>query len=447
MTTTTPTHAEQPPGLRRTAVAGSAGMFIEFYEYGIYGSFAPAISATFFPQSEAGTGLLLTYGIFAVTFLFRPLGGVVLGVLGDRLGRRTALLLSIGIITVATTMIGILPGYHVLGIAAPILLLVLRLAQGFSAGGEVSAAVTLVGEHAPPAKRAFYISFVQAASFSALLIGTLLGVILTRALGEDAVQSWAWRIPFLVALPLGVVGIWIRRKVAEPPAFEKLRENDEIAASPLKDAFRTRDNRRRMLMAAALPMLNSVGYYVLFNYLPTYLSKQLKFSSAASFTITSVGLVALIASIPFAARLADRYGRRTLLIGSAIAMAVVAYPAYLVMQQGSFALAVLGIIVLAVLFAGNTGVIHTALMELFPASIRTTSYSIGYNIGLAVFGGGGPLIVTALIARTGDPGIPAYYVILSGVVTALCTIYLAETRNRVVSPGNPSMGVTRTASQ
>jgi Major Facilitator Superfamily len=268
MTTTTPTHAEQPPGLRRTAVAGSAGMFIEFYEYGIYGSFAPAISATFFPQSEAGTGLLLTYGIFAVTFLFRPLGGVVLGVLGDRLGRRTALLLSIGIITVATTMIGILPGYHVLGIAAPILLLVLRLAQGFSAGGEVSAAVTLVGEHAPPAKRAFYISFVQAASFSALLIGTLLGVILTRALGEDAVQSWAWRIPFLVALPLGVVGIWIRRKVAEPPAFEKLRENDEIAASPLKDAFRTRDNRRRMLMAAALPMLNSVGYYVLFNYLP-----------------------------------------------------------------------------------------------------------------------------------------------------------------------------------
>lgn len=414
--------------VRRTAVAGSAGMFIEFYEYGIYGSFAPVIATVFFPQSEGPAGLILTFGIFAVTFLFRPLGGVVLGVIGDRLGRRTSLLLSLGVITLATTLIGIVPGYEILGLAAPILLLLLRLAQGFSAGGEVSAAVTFVGEHAPTEKRAFHVSFVQAASFSALLIGTLLGVILTQSLGEDALHSWGWRIPFLMALPLGLVGVWIRRKAPEPPAFEQRRENEELATNPLKDAFRTSDNRRRLLIAITLPMLNSVGYYVIFNYLPTYLSEQLNFSSVASFGITSIGLVALIVSIPFAGRLADRLGRRPLLLGSGIAMAALAYPAYLVMQQGSFALAVLGIVLLAVLFAGNTGVIQTALMELFPASVRTTSYSIGYNIGLAIFGGAGPLIVTALIASSGDPGIPAYYVILAAVVTAVCTIYLAENR-------------------
>lgn len=425
----TTTRVDNVSSVRRTAVAGSAGMFIEFYEYGIYGSFAPVISTVFFPQSEGLIGIILTFGIFAVTFLFRPLGGIVLGAVGDRLGRRTALLLALGLITVATTLIGALPGYAVLGITAPLLLMLLRLAQGFSAGGEVAAAVTFVGEHAPPGKRAFYVSFVQAASFVALLVGTLLGVILTQSLGENALHSWGWRIPFVMSLPLGLVGVWIRRTVAEPPAFEKLRKNEELTTHPLKDAFRTRNNRRRLLIAATLPMLNSVGYYVLINYLPTYLSTELNFSSTASFTITSVGLVALIVAIPFAAWLSDRVGRRPLLVGSGTTMAVLAFPAYLLMQQGSLALAVLGIIVLAILFSGHTGVIQTALMELFPASVRNTSYSLGYNIGLAIFGGAGPLIVTTLIASSGDPGIPAYYVILSAVATAICTIYLAETRN------------------
>lgn len=430
MTRTPSTEVNRPVSFRRTAVAGSVGMFIEFYEYGIYGSFAPVISAVFFPSAEGATGLLLTYGIFAVTFLFRPLGGVVLGVLGDRVGRRTALLTSVAIITVATTLIGVLPGYNVIGLAAPVLLLLLRLAQGFSAGGEVSAAVTLVGEHAPPEKRAFYVSFVQAASFAALLVGTLLGVVLTRTLGEEALQSWAWRVPFLVALPLGLVGVWIRRKVAEPPAFEELRKKDELASSPLKAAVSTRSNRQRMLMAAALPLLNSVGYYVLFNYLPAYLTNQLNFSSSAGFAITSVGLVTLIVAIPFAARLSDRYGRRPLLIASGVIMAVVVYPAYLVMQQGTVSLAILGIVVLAVVFAGHTGVIHTALMELFPAAVRTTSYSIGYNIGLAIFGGGGPLVVTALIARTTDPAVPAYYLIIACAITIVGAVVLTESRHR-----------------
>jgi MHS family proline/betaine transporter-like MFS transporter len=167
-------------------------------------------------------------------------------------------------------------------------------------------------------------------------------------------------------------------------------------------------------------------YYVIFNYLPTYLSKQLKFSPAESFMITSLGLVVPIIVIPFAGRLADRFGHRPMLIASGLAMAILA-PAYLVMQQG-FALAVVGIAILALIFAGHTASFHAALMELFPASVRTTSYSIGYNVGLAIFGGGGPLLVTTLIASSGDPGIPAYYVIFPAIVTVLCTAFLAETR-------------------
>lgn len=431
--TATNSRPQSDTSYRRTAVAGSVGMFIEFYEYGIYGSFAPVIASVFFPTGGGVAGLLLTYGIFAVTFLFRPLGGAVLGVLGDRLGRRKALLVSLAIITFATTLIGLTPGYAVIGLAAPVLLLLFRLAQGFSAGGETSAAVTLVGEHAPAARRAFYVSFVQAASFTALLTGTFLGLVLSRTLSEDALHTWGWRIPFLLALPLGLVGLWIRRRIAEPPAFEELRQSDELAQSPLKEAFATKENRRRILMAGCLPLLNSVGYYAVFNYLPTYLSKQLDFSTTESFTITSIGLLALIVTIPLAAALSDKLGRKPVMVGASIAMAVLTYPAYLVMQQGTVGLAILGIVLLAVLFAGHTGVIHSVLMELFPASVRTTSYSIGYNIGLAVFGGAGPLIVTALIASTGSPAIPAYYVIFASVVSGACAVFLAESRGRSVA--------------
>ncbi|QTD94937.1 MFS transporter [Burkholderia anthina] len=417
-------------GIGQTVTAGASGMFLEFYEYGIYGTFAPVISKVFF-TGDAISGLLLTYGIFAVTFLFRPVGGAVLGALGDRLGRKAALLISLSIISVATTLIGLLPGYATIGIAAPILLTLCRLAQGFSAGGETSAAVTLIGEQAPPNRRAYYVSFIQSASFLALLSGTLIGILLSSTLTDEALRSWGWRVPFLLALPLGAIGLWIRHDVPESKAFEELSGKKVLEANPLKAAVGSGENRRLLFLAMTVPMLNNIGYYVLFNYLPTYLSsKSIGFSPAASFAVTSIGLAALIVTIPFAARVADRFGRRPALICSSLAMALCAYPAYLGMQQKSLMLAIVGILLLAVIFAGNTGVIHTVLMEMFPPAVRTTSYALGYNVGLAIFGGAGPLLVTLLIGRTGNPAIPAYYITFAALVTSLFTLFLAETGAR-----------------
>ncbi|EMY35977.1 major facilitator superfamily protein, partial [Arthrobacter crystallopoietes BAB-32] len=281
---------------RRATLAGSAGMFIEFYEYGIYGAMAPIIAQVFFPQDSGPVGILATWAIFGVTFLFRPLGGIVLGVLGDRFGRKRALLMSIWIITIATVLIGLTPGYAAIGIAAPVLLLLLRLAQGFSAGGEVSAAMTFVGEHAEPRRRAFSVSFVQVASFAALLCGTSLGIVLTSLLDDAAMNSWGWRIPFLVALPLGLAGLWIRRTIGETEVFEQGKKEGKIGNSPFREMLSTPANRRNVGIAMVLPILNGVGYYVIFNYLPTYLSKSLNFAASTSFIITSIGLAMLCLS-------------------------------------------------------------------------------------------------------------------------------------------------------
>lgn len=415
---------------RKATIAGSAGMFIEFYEYGIYGAMAPILAVVFFPDSEGLIGVLATWAIFGVTFLFRPLGGIVLGILGDRVGRKKALMYSIWIITIATTLIGITPEYLAIGVAAPILLLLFRLAQGFSAGGEVSAAMTFVGEHAQPKRRAFSVSFVQVASFAALLTGTTLGIILTSLLDESSMHSWGWRIPFLIALPLGLVGLWIRRSIGETDVFTESKEEGKLASNPLKEIFESRDSRRKLWIAMILPILNGVGYYVIFNYLPTYLSSSLEFTASAGFIITSIGLAVLCLSIPFAGMAADKIGRRKVLLGSAALMAVLTYPAYTVMQNGDMAWAIGGIVVLAVLFAGQAGVIHTSLLELFPSAVRTTAYSLGYNIGLAIFGGAGPLIVTAIIAQTGNMDVPAYYVIGAAVATFICALVLTETKAR-----------------
>lgn len=417
-----------PPGagVRKTVLGGSFGMFLEFYEYGIYGFFAPVLAKVFF-TGDGVVGLLLTYGIFAVTFLFRPIGGVVLGAIGDRYGRKTALLISLTIITLATTIIGLIPSYAAIGIAAPIVLTICRLAQGFSAGGEVAAAVTLIGETAPPKKRAFFVSFVQIASFIALLTGTVMGLFLSNILSPEAFQSWGWRIPFLLALPLGIIGLWIRRHVPESEAFETGRHGSRDKVNPLKAAFSTAENRRYIALALFIPLLNNIGYYVLFNYLPTYLKNMTGLTPGQTFAITSVGLLTTIIAIPFAAALADRIGRKPVLITSSLTMALAVYPGYLAMQTGGLGTAFASIMVLALIFAGNTGVIHTVLMEIFPPSVRMTSYSLGYNVGLALFGGGGPLLVTYLISKTGNPGIPAFYIIIASVATAAFVAMIRET--------------------
>lgn len=416
-----------PRTLRRVTLGGSVGTYVELYDYAIYGFLASTIALVFFPGEGSDAALLMTYGVFGLTFAIRPLGGVVLGVLGDRIGRRFALVFAITLMTAATAGVGLLPTYAAVGIAAPILLLCMRLLQGFSAGGEAPAANSFVAEYAPSARRAWYTCFTQVGSFTALLTGALLAAGLTGLLGQDAMQAWGWRIPFLVALPIGVIGYYIRSRLQDSPEFRKVRESEQVSSNPIKETFTGSANITAIVLAILLPLLNGSGYYILFVYMPTYLSNSLDFSAVDGLLVTSVALVVLIVSMPFAARLSDRYGRRVVLAGSAFGLAVLAYPCYWVMTRGSLELAVIGAAVMACVFSGHTAIIHTALVELFPTRLRTTGYSIGYNVSTAIFGGGAPFLVTYLIQAMDNTSVPAYYVIATAIGTAIAALAMKET--------------------
>lgn len=401
---------------RKITAAGCVGIFAELYDNGIFGFMAATLAVVFFPDSQ--NALMLVFVGYAISFFFRPIGGVICGHLGDRFGRQRMLVFVILLISVATAAIGLLPTYSAIGVAAPILLILLRVLQGFSVGGEAAGAMTFLAEHAPQGKRGLYTSFAQVASFLSLLTGTLIAAAMTSGLGAERMESFGWRIPFLLAVPLGITGIYIRRRISDTPNFTRLREEDGLSKNPLKEAFSSPVHRRAMLLALFIPLMNGSGYYVLFTYMPTFMNKELEFGKVQGLLVTAISLVAIAIAIPFMGALSDRVGRKKVLAGAAIAMAIAGFPCYLLIGTGSVPLAALGACVMAVIFAGHTGVIHVLLVELFPTRVRYSAYGLGYNISSALFGGTAPLLMTYLIGQTGNVYIPAFY----AVITALGTL-------------------------
>ena len=401
---------------RKVTLAGCVGIFAELYDNGIFGFMAGTLGAVFFPHSS--NAVQLVFLGYAVSFFFRPFGGVICGHLGDRIGRQRMLVFVILLISAATAAIGVLPTYASLGIAAPALLILLRVMQGFSVGGEASGAMSFLAEHAPEGKRGLYTSYAQIASFLSLLTGTLLAAALTSGLGADRMESYGWRIPFLLAIPLGITGIYIRKRISDTPNFTRLQESGGLSRNPLKEAFSSAEHRRAMLLALFIPLMNGSGYYVLFTYMPTFMSSELHFSKVQGLLVTSTSLVAISLAIPYMGRLSDRVGRKKVLAVSAIGMVIAGIPCYLLIGTGNVPLAILGACVMAVIFAGHTGVIHILLVELFPTKVRYSAYGLGYNISSALFGGTAPLLMTYLIHRTGNVDMPAFY----AVATALGTL-------------------------
>ncbi|MEU5593971.1 MFS transporter [Streptomyces sp. NPDC020298] len=404
-----------PSTARRITLAGCIGIFAELYDNGIFGFMAGTLATVFFPGSQDAVQLVFLG--YAVSFFFRPLGGVICGHLGDRLGRRRMLVFVILLISAATAAIGVLPSYAAIGVAAPALLILLRIAQGFSVGGEASGAMSFLAEHAPEGKRGLYTSYAQIASFLSLLTGTLIAAAMTSGLGADRMESWGWRIPFLLAVPLGITGIYIRRRISDTPNFMRLREENGLSRNPLKEAFSSAEHRRAMLLALFIPLMNGSGYYVLFTYMPTFMSTELHFGKVQGLLVTASSLVAICLAIPYVGRLSDRVGRKKVIAGSAIAMAVVGIPCYLLIGTGNVVLAIVGACVMAVVFAGHTGVIHILLVELFPTRLRYSAYGLGYNLSSALFGGTAPLLMTWLIATTGNVNMPAFYAVLTALGT------------------------------
>lgn len=419
--------------VRRATVAGALGSFVEWYDYGIYGLLATYLAINVMGSADAGSLFLTNVG-FLVSFLARPFGSVICGYLGDKMGRKNLLSTLLLLISGATAAIGLIPSHAAIGIAAPILLILLRILQGFSAGGEVAGAMSFVGEYAPNRSRNFAMSFIAVGSFLALLFGSLLSTGLIVMLGDATMESWAWRIPFLVAVPLGYVGFYIRSRMEDTPHFQALRENNHVERNPLRAVFTSKKHIQAIIITIFLPALNGPGYYLLFAYMPTYLKTSLgeghNFGSVQALMVTAVGLVAIIIAIPFMALLSDRIGRKPVLALSAIAMAAASYPMFAFIATGQTGLAMAGALVMALAFAGHAAVVHTVLTEIFPTTVRYSAYSIGFSISTIIFGGSAPLIMTELIRTTGNSMVPAWASIITAMLTLTTVLFLKETKGQ-----------------
>lgn len=417
-------HAAARPSLTRTVTAGAIGNVLEWYDFGLFGFFAPVIAREFFPAQAQLSSLRDTFGVFATGFLMRPLGGILFGYIGDRLGRKRALELSVLLMAVSTVLMGILPAYASLGLAAPLLLTLLRLLQGLSVGGEYIGSMSFLAEHAPPARRGFLGSW---SAFSVVL-GSLLGsgtaALCVGLLSEADLAAWGWRVPFLGGILIGLVGLWLRLGVEETPTFLKIQKTGNLAANPVIEAVR--NDLGPIATTLGLTGLSSVGFYLPFMWLPTWLAhiNQPPLPESLALTANTIALVALLVLPPLTALVSDRVGRKPMFLISALGYALLSYPLFLLMTAGTFTTALLGGLVFAACNSLFSGCMAAAMVELFPTRTRYTGVAIGYNIGQALLGGTAPLVGTALIQLTGNDLAPAFYLIGCALVAGVASLFL-----------------------
>jgi MFS transporter, MHS family, proline/betaine transporter len=417
--------ASVPTPVRRKAVlAASIGNFIEWFEFGLYGFFAAAIAANFFPGSHS---LISTFAAFGVSFVLRPLGALIFGHFGDRMGRRTTLSISIIGMSAATFVIGLLPNYDGIGLAAPILLVVARVVQGFSAGGEFGGATAFMVEYAPAHRRTFYGSWQMFTQFAATLVATVIGALLSMALTPEALTDWGWRVPFLVTLPLGAIGLYLRLRLDETPEFQA--SSPEDSGAPLMITLRK--HWPNVLKVIGLIISGTTCTYMVQAFWPAFLVKNLGIPQADMFVAMMVGISALLLTCPAWALLADRIGRRKpFLIATPLALMVLAIPMYQLILSGSFALIVLAYVLLGLLMAPSLAAISTAIAEAFPTEVRYSGLSLAYSAAVSIFGGSTPLILSTLVETTGNPMSPAYYLIAVAAVSVLAAFALTDTSTK-----------------
>lgn len=434
-----------PPSAVRKAVTGaSIGNAVEWFDFAIYGFLATYIAAKFFPAGNDTAALLNTFAIFAAAFFMRPLGGFVFGPLGDRIGRQRVLAVVILLMSAATLAIGLLPTYEAIGVAAPLLLLFLRCLQGFSAGGEYGGGAVYLAEYAPDDRRGLIVTFMAWSGVVGFLLGSITVTVLQAALPAAAMDSYGWRIPFLLAAPLGMVGLYIRLRLDDTPEFTRLSSTDNVAKRPLREAVTT--SWRSILQVIGLFLIFNVGYYVVFTFLPTYLIKTLEYSKTASFTsITLASLVALVLILPFAA-LSDRVGRKPMLIAGSACFAVLAYPLFLLLNSGSLAAAITAHCILAAIESVYISAAVTAGVELFATRVRYSGFSVGYNIAVAGFGGTTPYVVTWLTSHNGVMA-PAFYLIVAAVLSLVTVLGLRETAGAPLRAGSRPLDVLHDATR
>ena len=424
--------SERSLALRRAATASFIGNFIEWFDYASYGYLATVIGLAFFPEADKSVQLMSTFAVFAMSFILRPVGAVVWGAWGDRWGRRWALSWSILIMSGSTFFIGLLPTYSIIGIAGAIGLLLLRMIQGFSASGEYAGAGTFLAEYAPPSRRGIYTSLVPASTACGLLAGSLMVTGAFWLLTDEAMNAWGWRVPFLLAGPLGLIGRYIRVHLEDSPAYQEMRaempqeEKSESWSEPLR--LLLREHLHDTLITFGVSCLNAVAFYMLLSYMPTYVHEELGFSQDTATLATSAMLVVYIISIFIMGHLSDSFGRRRMLIAACVAFIVLTVPLFVVMTKatGMLLVVILCQVVFAIILTANDGTLATFLAESFPTNVRYSGFALSFNGANALLGGTTPFIVTWLIKVTGSPLAPAVYLTVIALI-AMVAIFQSRT--------------------
>lgn len=410
---------------RRAVAAAGVGNAIEWYDYTIYGYLAVTLGAVFFPSADPATSLLAAFAAFAVSFLIRPVGGILFGVIGDRVGRQRTLATVVVLISAATFAVGLLPSYAAIGFWAPVLLVALRIIQGLSAGGEVGGATAFLAEYAPDRSRGLQVGWLNISALPGCLAGALLVTVLTVNLSPGAMMSWGWRIPFLIAGPLGVVGLYLRLKIEDTPAFQKVLREGMVTRNPLRETI-TR-NGRGIVLCGALTTMHAVGFYLMLAYIPNYLTTSHGYERGQALLSTVVAIVVAIVVIPLTSALSDRIGRRPVIASACIGYLLCAYPMFTLLSSGETRYIILAQIILGVLFGTYAGAPFSAMIELFATRVRYTAFSVGYNVAIAIFGGTAPMIAAWLVSTTDLAQAPAFYVMGAALIGLVAVFFISET--------------------
>lgn len=419
------TVAKNKPNDKQIILSCMIGNALEWYDFVIYGYFASLLGALFFPTFDPFTQTLASWGVFWSGFLVRPLGAIVFGYIGDKVGRKTALSFSIYVMTIPTALIGCLPTYEQIDIFAPLLLILMRSLQGFAMGGEYTGAVIFLTEHAKPGQRGIWGSWANFSVVIGVIIGSLVATLSNTLLPQEIMVSWGWRLPFIFSVVGGIVGAYIRRHLVDPAVFlaiKEIKDQAHIPVRPLRTLFL--EHKAKLGHLILLDFLTAIGFYMVTVFMATYFKTHLNLEGGKVFFMHTMNMVLLAIFIFLGGSLTDRIGRKRVLAYACFGVILLSFPLFQDLQLGSYKHAAFAQMVLAVMVGLFLGAIPISLSEIMPMSVRYSGVSLGHNLSMSIFGGSTPLIVTELIKVTHDLKAPAYLLIAAAVLSLIAVYFL-----------------------
>lgn len=417
--------------MRKILISSMIGNALEWYDFVLYVQFSTIIGKLFFPSDDPFTSLLATFGIFAVGFVMRPIGGVLFGFLGDKFGRKSALVFSILMMAIPTALIGFIPTYQQIGIAAPICLTIIRLLQGLALGGGFSGCMTFIVEHAPDNKRGIIGSSTMFSLGAGVFLGIVVSLGFSTYMPEEEFMSWGWRLPFIISLAIGMVAFYIKNNVDESPVYLKAKEHGNISKAPVSEVFKY--HWKELLIAIAIYITVTVPFYTFTAFFSTYLQHHAGVKLHDTLVINGIAMLFFMAVIPISAWISDKYGRKPVLMVSAVIIGLVTYPVFCLMLKGGYASPLIAQIIFGIALGSYMGPVAATLVELFPTNIRFTGLALSYNFSAALFGGTAPIVYLKLISITGSIMSPVFYIIGFVILTLTTLLYYNDSYKKVLA--------------